>query len=88
MKAIPHRPITEQESAIVRKSLQRAALHPVEEETLQSIGALKVKAECECGCRTIEFDVPDGKEHMLADGLGYLDTGELLNIIIWGRSPH
>jgi hypothetical protein len=88
MKAISPRPITMQEAAVLRQALLRAALSPVPEEMIQAIDALRVKGECACGCRSVEFDVPKGNEHRLADGVGYLRTGERVDIIIWGRGRH
>lgn len=85
MKAFSPRPITEEELNVIRQALQRAALMPVGGETFQAIGSLTVKAECECGCRSVEFDAPEGKERMMADGVGYLDEDGSLNKIIWGR---
>lgn len=85
MKPIAPRPITEQEIAVVRQALLHAALAPVRPETIRAIGNLRVTGECECGCRSIEFEAPEAKEHRLSDGVGYLRSGERVDIIVWGH---
>jgi len=88
MKNITVRPISEIEAAIVRQVLHRAAVAPISEETVRSIEALKVKGICECGCRSVEFDAPEGIEQRLADGAGFLDSGDRVDILIWARNGH
>ena len=85
MKAIPPRRITLEEAAVVRQSLLRAALTPVPETILASVDSLCVTGECECGCRSIDFQAEEGDEHRIADGVGKLDTGERVDVLLWSR---
>lgn len=88
MKNIAVRPISETEAAVVRQALHRAAVAPISEETIRSIEALKVKSICECGCRSVEFDAPEGIEQRLADGVGLLKSGDRVDILVWARNGH
>lgn len=85
MKPILPRPITEQEAAVIRQALLRTALAPIQAEVIRTINNLRVTGECECGCRSIEFEPPNAEEHQLSDGVGYLHSGERFDIIVWGR---
>jgi hypothetical protein len=85
MKRIVPRPITSEEAAIVKQALLKAALTPVPTDTIQSIESLCVIAECECGCRSVEFESSEAAESRLSDGVGYLLTGERVDVMVWGR---
>lgn len=88
MKNITVRPISETEAAVLRQALHRAAVAPISEETIRAIEALKVKGVCECGCRSVEFVTPEGIEQRLADGVGFLKSGDRVDILIWARNGH
>lgn len=85
MKRIPTRRITEQEAAVIGRMLRLAPLRQIQGDTINSISELRVIGECECGCRSIEFEAPEGHEQRLADGVGFLPSGESVDIIVWGR---
>lgn len=85
MKQIAPRSITSEEAAIVKQALLKAALTPVPTDTIQSVESLRVIAECECGCGSVEFESCEATESRVSDGVGYLLTGERVDIMVWGR---
>ena len=86
MKTIVPRAITAEEAAVVKQALLRAAQTPVPADTIQFIDSLRVTAECECGCRSVEFECSEGLESRWADGVGYLQTGERVDVLVWERN--
>jgi hypothetical protein len=78
------RPISSEEAAIVRRTLEVAAVLPVSQEVLNSIDALQVTALCSCGCRTVWFG-PEGEAsigRILADGW-FQTAGGSVGVIVW-----
>ena len=85
MKAITPRSITADEAAVINQALRRAGVKATPEDIIRTIISLRVIGECECGCRSIQFESREGEEYMLADGVGYLRNGERVDVIVWGR---
>lgn len=84
MKSIAHRPISASEAAVIRNALQHAALLPTD-AFLSSVNELTVIAICECGCGSISFRMPSQGEQRLADGVGYLPSGERVDVLVWAE---
>ena len=82
MKPIAPRPVSAPEAAIIRGALQHAPLRPTE-EFLGLVNELTVVAICECGCGSIAFRLPGENEQRLADGVGYLPSGERVDVLVW-----
>jgi len=57
-------------------------------DTIKFIDSLRVTAECECGCRSVEFECSEGLENSWADGVGYLQTREKVDVLVWERNGH
>ena len=69
MKAIAPRRISLEETAVVKQALLRAALTPVRETILATVASLCVTGECECGCRSFEFQTEKREEHRIVGSL-------------------
>ena len=84
MKPIVPRPISASEAAIIQGALQHASLQPTD-AFLSSVNTLTVIAICECGCGSISFRGPSQNEQRLADGVGYLPSGERVDVLVWAE---
>lgn len=84
MKPIVPRPISASEAAIIKGALQQASLQPTD-AFLVSVNELTVIAICECGCGSISFRGPSQNEQRLADGVGYLSSGERVDVLVWAE---
>jgi hypothetical protein len=88
LKSIAPRTISTEEAAVIRQGLLRAATGIVSSEILGSIDSLQVIALCECGCRSVYFQMPSAHEDRLADGVGYLADGSRVEVLIWAKDEN
>ena len=81
-----HRPLRPLEVAVIRATLQRAAVCPVTEDAIASISRLSVVARCECGCASVSLEKEIGEEPLrpMGDGIGTTPTGGQVGVIVWG----
>lgn len=85
MKSVAPRPASIEESAVVRRALEAAPLPHGAESGLWA-NPLIVVGECECGCRSVQFETESQEaENRVADGVAYLLGGERVDIIVWAR---
>lgn len=84
MKPVNPRPISASEAAIVIGALERAAVESAD-RYLHSVGGLVVTGICECGCGSVSFCEPSCSEHRLADGVGFLPSGQRVDVLIWAK---
>jgi hypothetical protein len=89
MRATPPRPISEQESAVVRAILERVPFKPIPRSLIDSVATLTVVRTCECGCACLDFAEP---EHLqatgvpIAGGYGITASGATLETSLFGSA--
>lgn len=86
MKPITPRAISASEAALVSGALERAAVEPTD-GYLGLVENLTVTAVCECGCGSVSFCEPSRTERRLADGVGFLPSGERVDVLVWAEGP-
>ena len=86
MKSIEPRPISPQESAVVRQALLVGSIKGAPVIEGAKVGSLRVIGICECGCASVQFECAPGENRQLADASGATQSGERVDIIIWGRN--
>jgi len=88
MKAITPRSIAPVEAAIVRDALIKAPIALVPQAMIDEDKTLEVVGLCECGCGSLYFRPIQKEQYRVADGVGYLDDGEKINIMVWAADGH
>jgi hypothetical protein len=80
------RPIQPIEIEVIRTTLVEACIHFVDPIAILSLQSLFIAARCECGCSSIEFDVPIvlNRQKPIGDGIGITPNGGKVGIIVWG----
>jgi hypothetical protein len=75
------------EAEVIRTTLQRAAVCPVNEDAVRSIPSLAVVARCECGCASVDFGKGPSDQHSrpVGHGVGTTPRGGRDGVIVWGR---
>ena len=86
MKTITPRILSSDEIAVIRGALERASLGPVAPEMVEEVAGLMVVAECGCGCRSLYIRPPASEDYRVADGVGYLPSGQRVEIFVWASS--
>ena len=81
------RQVTSQEADVLRAIISRAPCAECLVLESYRIDELEVSARCECGCDSVFFGSYDASNipSIIADGLGYSDAGEEMNIILWAN---
>ena len=79
--------IREQEVDVIRATLERACVQPLDDSVLHSLPKLIVVSRCDCGCASIDFEATpsDERSQPVADGTGTTQRGGQVGVIIWGR---
>jgi hypothetical protein len=86
MKPVAPRPASIEESAVVRRALEAAPLPRGTEDFGLGSDPLIVVGECECGCRSVQFETNSQEAaHRVADGVAHLPGGERVDIIVWAK---
>ena len=78
------RPISQEEAAVLGRTLQVGAVASVSPEMMGTVAKLKVTASCRCGCATVWFG-PDRDEALgtkAAEACGTWN-GETIDIVVW-----
>ena len=89
MRAITPRPISEQESAVVRAVLERGAFKSCPSSMIESVASLTVCGTCECGCASVTFAEPENQAVRTApigEGYGSTEAGAEVGAVVWGTS--
>lgn len=83
-----NRPITPEEIAVIRTTLERAAVSPEYGTLVNSLEHLRVVDRCVCGCDSVEFAEADATDRTKAigDGIGTTARGGMVGVIVWGTS--
>ena len=81
------RPITAQEIAVIRATLEQAALDAQFRAAEVNLDTLKVVDRCSCGCDSVDFEKngQDSLSRPVADGIGMTAAGGQIGVIVWGR---
>ena len=86
MRATPPRPIAEKEIAVIRATLERVPFEPISPSTVESVPALTVVGDCDCGCAALDFaiehDAHPGRP--VAGGYGVTQSGATVEILVFG----
>jgi hypothetical protein len=71
---------------VIRAALERARVADIANGSMAAISSLQVVSRCECGCASIDFDVPssDKRSTPLADGTAKTPAGGDVGLIVWG----
>jgi hypothetical protein len=87
MSTLP-RSIRPDEARIIRVVLDRAARASFDPALPATVASLVVVGRCACGCPTIDFaSAPsDVRSTVLADATGAMENGEVVGVMVWGRS--
>lgn len=66
-------------------ALARAPLGEVPAHMVNSVPRLRVVGRCICGCDSITFErrATSHNGYRLADGVGYLKSGEEIGVLVW-----
>ena len=85
MPPIPQRPVSEHEAAVLVPALSRASLGDVGPQMIDSISRLLVIGRCDCGCDSVTFERRTTAQngYRVADGVGYLESGEEIGVLVW-----
>jgi hypothetical protein len=85
MQPIPPRLISTQEAAVVLAALTRAPLGEVGAHMVASVPRLRVVGCCDCGCDSVTFERRSATQsgYRVADGVGYLQSGEEIGVLVW-----
>jgi hypothetical protein len=89
MGAIAPRPISEQESAVVRAVLERGAFRSCPPSMIASVASLTVVETCACGCASVTFAEPENQEvraARIAEGYGSTAAGAEVGAVVWGTA--
>lgn len=87
MRAAPNRPITDDEAACIRVTIERAPAIPEAAELLANIGNLHVIGGCDCGCASVDFEMESPRQTQpIADATGKTSRGGDVGVIVWGTS--
>jgi hypothetical protein len=81
------RPIHPIEVEVIQTTLVEARVHLVDETAIASVRSLFIAGQCECGCASVEFDVPISlnRQRPVGDGIGVTPHGGRVGIIVWGN---
>ena len=88
MKPVTPRSISPAEAAVVRDALIKAPIGVVAQAMVDQIQTLEVIGRCECGCGSLHFRPVQKGQYRVADGVGYLDDGEKINVMVWAADGH
>ena len=81
------RAITEHESAVIMKMLESCAVNGLVTIDPGTVPSLKVIAQCDCGCDTVEFEGIDwsAPPTVVADGQGSTSAENEVGVIVFAN---
>jgi len=79
-RARVNRPVSDEEIAVLRATLERAPVLPNCGDLLASLSELRVIDRCPCGCASVDFEEHDSSTLVtpIADGIGTARNGAVL----------
>jgi len=79
------RPASPAEIAVVEAALAIAPISHRASFLRRSVHALRVQAACDCGCASVDFEIPPepGSCRLVADGVGRTPTGGRVGVLVW-----
>lgn len=80
------RSISEPEAAVLARMLERCAVGGAGPFDPASLAQLKVVAQCDCGCDSVDFEgiAGSGPPTMIADGQGMTAAGDEVAVMVFG----
>src|SRR6266540_522838 len=82
-----NRPITPEEVAVIRTTLERAPVSPEHSGLAAQVDHLRAVDRCSCGCDSVDFErggaVRPAKP--IGDAIGTTPAGGVVGVIVWGR---
>jgi hypothetical protein len=81
------RPITPEEVAVIRSTLERAATAPRFAGLAAHVEHLRAVDQCGCGCDSVDFAKhdPTRPAQPICDAIGTTPAGGTVGVIVWGR---
>jgi hypothetical protein len=85
-RATINRPITPEEIAVIRTTLERAAVSPEYATLVDALEHLRAIDRCACGCDSVDFAETDAADppKPIGDGIGNTAKGGMVGVIVWG----
>lgn len=85
-RATINRPITPEEIAVIRTTLERAAVAPEYAALVSDLEHLRAIQRCDCGCDSVDFAEASATDpsRPLGDGIGETPQGGTVGVIVWG----
>jgi len=83
-----NRPISPDEVAVIRTTLERAAISPEYVPLSESLLSLRAVNRCQCGCDSVDFELHDADRPSkpIGDAIGTTAAGGMVGVIVWGRA--
>lgn len=81
-----NRPVTPEEIAVIRATLDRAPVSPEFSALTTGLERLRAIDQCSCGCDSVEF-AEHGRTRRsspIGDGIGTTPAGGTVGVIVWG----
>ena len=87
MRTKINRPITPEEVAVVRTTLERAPVAPEHARLAASVESLRAVDQCSCGCDSVDFEEQGSVRPAkpIGDAIGTTPAGGVVGVIVWGR---
>jgi hypothetical protein len=79
------RPITSEEAAVIRATLEHAPKIPDISPIAGGIDQLHAISKCGCGCDSVDFAEhdPSCPSRIIADGIGVTPKGGQVGVLVW-----
>ena len=79
------RPITPQEAAVIRATLEQAPKVPALSRLAGGIDQLHAISKCGCGCDSVDFAEhdPSRPSQIVGDGIGVTPKGGQVGVLVW-----
>lgn len=71
---------------MIRGALERASVGLIPDSMVAGVAGLTVAGECECGCHSLYINPPGAGDYRAADGVGYLPSGQRVDVLVWASS--
>ena len=83
---VQRRSISHAEIAVLRAAFEHAATRSISGAQIAAIEGLRVVSRCDCGCDSVQFEVPDGTGHgdPIADGVASTSAGGRVGVLVFG----
>jgi hypothetical protein len=87
MRTKINRPITPQEIAVIRTTLERAPVTPEDARLAANLESLRAVDQCSCGCDSVDFEEQGSvrPSKPIGDAIGTTPAGGVVGVIVWGR---